>query len=46
MLDLKGPGDFQYSSKRQEAILQIQQRIKDLSREYYITPISRNANCI
>ena len=46
MLDLKGPGDFQYSSKRQEAILQIQQRIKDFSREYYITPISRNANRI
>ena len=45
-LDLKGPGDFQYTTKRQEAILQIQQRIKDLSREYYITPISRNANCI
>ncbi|KAF8269254.1 hypothetical protein EI94DRAFT_1725634 [Lactarius quietus] len=30
MLELKRPGDLQYGSKRQEAILQIQQRLKDL----------------
>ena len=37
-LDLKDPGDFQYSSKRQEAILQIQERIKDLSCQYHYHP--------
>jgi hypothetical protein len=39
MLDLKDPRDFQDSSKRYEAIQQIEQRIKKLTRQYYIIPI-------
>jgi hypothetical protein len=34
MLDLKDPRDFQDSSKRYEAIQQIEQRIKKLTRQY------------
>jgi hypothetical protein len=38
-LDLKGPGDFEDSSKRYEAIEQIERRINKLTRQYYIIPI-------
>lgn len=34
LLDIKGPGDLQYNSKRQGAIRHIQQRVKDLARQY------------
>jgi hypothetical protein len=36
LLDIKGPGDLQYNSKRQGAIRHIQQRVKDLARQYHI----------
>lgn len=39
MLELKRPGDLQYSSKRQEAIREIQRRIKNLRRQHYIVAI-------
>jgi hypothetical protein len=44
-LNLKGPGEFEDSSKRHEAMQEIEERIKELTRQYYITPISRDANC-
>ena len=36
LLELKEPGDLQYSSKRQEGILQIQDRLRNLGRQYYL----------
>lgn len=48
MLDLNVPGDLRHSSKRQEAIQTIQQRIKVLRRQCYIITIfmARDANCL
>jgi hypothetical protein len=34
ILELKGPGDLQYPSKRQESVQQIQRRLKELRRQY------------
>jgi hypothetical protein len=40
-LELKGPGDLHYSSKRQEAIQEVQRRLKDLGRQYYYYLITK-----
>ena len=47
MLDLRRPGSIIYSLKRQEAIRQIQKRIKILKRQYFTITnfFSHNTNC-
>ena len=37
LLELKEPGDLQYSSKRQEGIRQVQVRLRNLARQYYLS---------
>ena len=36
LLELKEPGDLKYSSKRQEGIRQVQDRLRNLARQYYL----------